>query len=168
VSRGWANQTTKQVGEYLVAAELSRIGFISTPFAGSVPHYDILATNESGRIIAVQVKAIRGQSWQFDLRKFAAVRLDGKRQIVEGANPEPYPRLWCVLVALGDARSEDRFYVLRWKQLCDIIVRKHRAYLHKHGGVRPKRHDSYHTALKTEDLEPHRGKWDPIRRLCGV
>ncbi len=144
------------------------MGFISTPFAGSVPHYDILATNERGRFIAVQVKAIRGRSWQVDLRKFAAVRLDGKRQIVDAANPEPYPGLWCVLVALGDARSEDQFYVLKWKKLCDIMVRKHRAYLDKHGGVRPKRHDSYHTALKTEVLEPYRGKWDPIRKLCGV
>ena len=168
MSRGWANQTTKQVGEYRVAAELSRMGFISTPFAGGVPHYDILATNEKGRFIAVQVKTIRGRSWQFDIRKFAAIRLDGKRQMIDGVNPEPYPGLWCVLVALGDARSEDQFYVLRWKKLRDLIVRHHRAVLQKHGGVRPKRYDSYHTAIRTEALEPYRGKWEPIRKRCGV
>ena len=168
MSQGWANQTAKQVGEYLVAAELSRIGFMSTPFAGNVPHLDILATNESGRIIAVQVKAIRGRSWQFDIRKFGKVRLDGKRQIVEDVQPEPYKGLWCVMVALGEGGSQDQFYVLRWKKLRDIIVHNHKAYLRKHGGVRPKRPDSYHMALKTQDLEPYRGKWDQIRKLCGI
>jgi hypothetical protein len=29
---------TKRVGEYLVAAELSRLGLIATTFTGNVPH----------------------------------------------------------------------------------------------------------------------------------
>ena len=34
-------QLTKQVGEYLVAAELSRRGLLTATFAGNVPAYDI-------------------------------------------------------------------------------------------------------------------------------
>ena len=42
-------QLTKQVGEYLVAAELSRRGLLTATFAGNVPDYDIVATGGRGR-----------------------------------------------------------------------------------------------------------------------
>jgi len=41
-------QLTKQVGEYLVAAEVCRRGLIATTFTGNVPHYDIIASNTTG------------------------------------------------------------------------------------------------------------------------
>jgi len=43
MSKGRKNQLTKQIGEYLVAAELGRRGFLATTFTGNVPHYDVLA-----------------------------------------------------------------------------------------------------------------------------
>ena len=49
-------QLTKQVGEYLVAAELSRRGLLTTTFAGNVPAYDIVATGGRGQTALVQVK----------------------------------------------------------------------------------------------------------------
>jgi hypothetical protein len=58
MATGRDNQLTKQVGEYLVAAEVCRRGFIATTFTGNVPHYDIIASNASGRHQAIQVKAI--------------------------------------------------------------------------------------------------------------
>ena len=67
-------QLTKQVGEYLVAAELSRRGLLTATFAGNVPAYDIVATGGRGQTALVQVKAIAGPSWQFDIRTFADVR----------------------------------------------------------------------------------------------
>ena len=67
-------QLTKQVGEYLVAAELSRRGLLTATFAGNVPAYDIVATGSRGQTALVQVKAIAGPSWQFDIRTFVDVR----------------------------------------------------------------------------------------------
>ena len=67
-------QLTKQVGEYLVAAELSRRGLLTATFAGNVPDYDIVATGGRGQTALVQVKAIAGPSWQFDIRTFVDVR----------------------------------------------------------------------------------------------
>ena len=67
-------QLTKQVGEYLIAAELSRRGLLTATFAGHVPDYDIVATGGRGQTALVQVKAIAGPSWQFDIRTFADVR----------------------------------------------------------------------------------------------
>ncbi len=45
MATGRDNQLKKQAGEYLVAAEMCRRGFIATTFTGNVPHYDIIASN---------------------------------------------------------------------------------------------------------------------------
>lgn len=43
MATGRSTKLTGALGEYLVAAELSRRGFIAAPFACNVPHFDILA-----------------------------------------------------------------------------------------------------------------------------
>ena len=63
MATGRSNKLVGQTGEYLVAAELSRRGLIATTFTGNVPHYDIIASNEFGMHVSVQVKASRGASW---------------------------------------------------------------------------------------------------------
>ena len=73
MATGRSNKLVGQTGEYLVAAELSRMGLIATTFTGNVPHYDIVATDSEFRSILVQVKAITGSSWQFDVSKFANI-----------------------------------------------------------------------------------------------
>lgn len=50
MATGRENQLTKQVGEYLVAAELCRRGFIATTFTGNVPDFDIIASDARGRL----------------------------------------------------------------------------------------------------------------------
>jgi hypothetical protein len=45
VATGRDVQLTRQIGEYLVCAELGRRGWIATTFTGSVPGFDILAAN---------------------------------------------------------------------------------------------------------------------------
>ena len=85
---GRATRLTGQVGEYLVAAELARRGLIATTFAGNVPHFDILAADEEGRSVSVQVKASNSDSWQFSLGRFCEIRFAGSRQIVgNGMSP---------------------------------------------------------------------------------
>jgi len=166
MATGRTNQLTGAVGEFLVAAELCRRGLLATPFAGNVPHYDIIASGQSGGHLAVQVKAINGFNWQFDIRKFADVQLsnDGK-QHVGNRHPEPFPDLMCVLVVLKEAGREaeqDRFFVLAWKELQDVLVRGYQAYLLKFGGKRPKKRDSFHTALEIEDVKTFEDEWGKI------
>lgn len=151
-------QLTKQVGEYLVAAEVCRRGFIATTFTGNVPHYDIIASNSTGRHQAIQVKAINSSAWQFDSRVFMAIRLRGKRQVMGRPAHCPYPNLICVFVRLR-GYGADEFYVLTWKDLQKIAVAGHREYLSRHGGVRPKKYDSFHMAIRPEMLRDHRDKW---------
>ena len=131
-------QLTKQVGEYLVAAELSRRGLLTATFAGNVPDYDIVATGGRGQTALVQVKAIAGPSWQFDSRTFTDVRYKAGAQTMGQPTTPPAGDLICVFVRL-QPDGTDRFYVLRWPELHRVLINGYRGHLERHGGRRPKR-----------------------------
>jgi hypothetical protein len=160
---GHATKLTGAVGEFLVAAELCRRGLLATPFAGNVPHYDIIASGQSGGHVAVQVKAINGHAWQFDIRKFLDVQMDEdrKRQILGAPQQEPFPELMCVLVVLQKT-GQDRFFILEWKELQKLVVRDYTEYLSKHNFVRPRAPGSFHMALDISDVEPFENEWRKI------
>jgi hypothetical protein len=50
MASGRSDYLTKQAGEYIVAAELSRRGFVATTFTGNVPSYDIVAVDAGGTL----------------------------------------------------------------------------------------------------------------------
>ena len=152
-----SNQLTKQIGEYLVAAELGRLGLIAATFSGSIPDYDIVATDSAFRSVPVQVKTVNGTSWQFDIRRFVDVQLDGKKQIV-GRRKILSNDIVCVMLALS-RYGADRFYVLPLKTLQDLLIEMYRKYLKKHGGVRPKKYDSFHAAISEQELAPFKDGW---------
>ncbi|HEY6389696.1 MAG TPA: hypothetical protein VIX89_00370 [Bryobacteraceae bacterium] len=162
MATGRSTKLTGAVGEFLVAAELCRLNLLATPFAGNVPHYDIIATGQFGGHVAVQVKAINGGTWQFDIRKFVEIKLepDGQ-QIIGNRSREPFPDLIYVLVVLQD-QGQDRFFVIEWKILQDILVRRYRAMLSKYGGIRPKAPGSFHSAIGIKDLESFENLWSKI------
>lgn len=75
-------QLTRQIGEHIVAAELGRQGLLAAPFAGNVPDFDLLAANERGYAVPMQVKTINDPSWQFDLSKHLDIELvDGEQRV---------------------------------------------------------------------------------------
>lgn len=156
---------TKQVGEYLVAAELCRRGVIATTFTGNVPHYDIVASDAHGRHIAIQVKAIKGPSWQFKITDFLDVKMhkDGRRQVLGKVVREPVRKLIMVFVTIGEY-GQDQFFVLPWKALRDIIVKNYRSYLEKHNYVRPKSYSSFHTAVLPDMVRKYRNDWELVNR----
>jgi hypothetical protein len=153
---------TGAVGEFLVAAELCRRDLLATPFSGNVPHYDIIASGQPGGHLAIQVKTINGGNWQFNIRQFVDVRLDGQRQLLDEPKPEPFPELQCVLVTLGSDGNRDRFFVLTWLELRDLVVAGYRQYLARHGGIRPKAPTSSHSALSVKEVEPFEGRWESL------
>ena len=161
MATGRATKLTGAVGEFLVAAELCRRGLLATPFAGNVPHYDIIASGQGGGHVAIQVKAINGHAWQFDVRKYLDVHMEGERQILGAPQHEPFPDLICVLVVLKNS-GQDRFFILEWKELQNLVVRHHTEYLSKHNFVRPRVPDSFHTALAISEVEPFENAWQRI------
>lgn len=153
-----------QTGEYRVAAELSRRGLIATTFTGNVPHYDIIASDENGRHVSVQVKAGRSGSWQFaDIRRFCDITFQGKRQIVGKAKACPVRRLVVTFVKIGKD-GNDQFYICTWRMLRDLLIKRRKAFLQKHDGVRPHRWDSLHSAISEKDLRPYLDRWDIIEK----
>jgi len=164
MATGRSNKLVGQTGEYLVAAELSRRGLIATTFTGNVPHYDIIASDEYGRHVSVQVKTSRGPRWQFGkITLYCHITFDGKRQIVGAKKPCPVRRLIMAFVRIDDD-GNDCFYILSWQRFRDMLVALHEAYLAKHNGTRPKKWDSLHCAISETDLEPYRDKWDTIKK----
>jgi len=164
MTTGRSNKLVGATGEYLVAAELSRRGLIATTFTGNVPHYDIVASDETGRHVSVQVKASRGPSWQFsNISLYCEITFDGKKQTVGKKQSCPVRRLIMVFVRI-DEDGNDRFYILPWERFRDMIVALHGAYLEKHNGIRPKRWDSLHCAIAESDLTPYQNEWDTIER----
>ena len=157
-------QLTKQVGEYLVAAELSRRGLLTATFAGNVPAYDIVATGGRGQTALVQVKAIAGPSWQFDIRTFTDVRYTAGAQTMGQPTTSPAGDLICVLVRLH-TDGADRFYVLRWPELQRVLINGYRGYLKRHGGRRPRRADSLPHGLAGAGHQAVPGQLVALRRV---
>jgi len=163
MATGRSNKLVGQTGEYLVAAELSRQGLIATTFTGNVPHYDIVASDEDGKNVLVQVKTGRSKSWQFNITNFCNITFKNKRQIVGKPKACPIKRLVVVFVAI-ESNGSDRFYVLTWNRLRDLMIRHHKNFLHKHKGTRPRRWDSLHSAIPEQTLRPYRDNWNIVEK----
>ena len=117
-----------------------------------------MATGSRGQTALVQVKAIAGPSWQFDIRTFTDVRYTAGAQTMGQPTTPPAGDLICVFVRL-QPDGADRFYVLRWPELQRVLINGYRDYLERHGGRRPRRTDSFHTALREPDIKPFLGNW---------
>jgi len=160
---GRSMQLTKQVGEYLVSAELCRLGFIATTFTGNVPEFDILAIDEEHKTKPVQVKAIRGGSWQFDAKKFLDISIRDGVQTINGKKVLSNPDLICIFV-LVISQGKDKFYVFKLKDLQDVIYKEYTTWLNKHGGRRPKNPDSTHVSVSPDDLTKYQDKWELLKQ----
>ncbi|HME06306.1 MAG TPA: hypothetical protein VKG25_04615 [Bryobacteraceae bacterium] len=163
MATGLSIKLTGAIGEFLVAGELCRRGLLATPFAGNVPHYDIIASGQYGGHVAVQVKAINGPTWQFDIRKFLDAHMadDKNHQVLGSRQPEPFPDLMCVLVVLKGT-GKDRFFILEWKELQDVLATGYEAYIEKKKGVRPRSPESFHTALRISSVASFENQWQKI------
>ncbi len=155
---GHEMQLTRQVGEHLVAAELGRLGYVATPFAGNVPMYDLLVADVRGYAIPVQVKAINKGSWQFSADKFLRItRADDGFQNKEGRTVLINPDLICIFVVLK-GRGADEFYIFPLREIQD-----HCDNVYKPRGPGSKNPDSLHCAISPSDLSGFKDNWDLVK-----
>lgn len=105
-----------------------------------------------GKTFPVQVKAIQGDSWQFNIRTFLDVELSGDIQVIHGKAITAHRKLICILIQLG-RQNEDRFYLLHWGNLQDYFLATYK------GGKRPKNPKSFHCAIWAKSLEKYRDNW---------
>jgi hypothetical protein len=162
MSKGRDIQVLKQFGEYRVAAELCRRGFVAATFSGNVPEYDIIATNERGKSFPIQVKAIRGYSWQFNATKFLNIEYKGKKQIIKRKLRLKIPDLICVFLIM-DENGKDRFFIFNYKSLQRIIFKNYNdEIIIKRKGIRAVNPKSTHTMVKPKMLHRYEDNWDLI------
>jgi hypothetical protein len=164
MATGHTNQLIKQIGEYLVASELARRGFIVATFSGNVPDFDLIATDLKGSSCPIQVKTVKEGAWQFSIDKFVDITFEGSKQIIGKKKELPIPQLVSVFVIASEKYGEDQFFVLEWSKVQDILIENHKRWLESHGGVRPKKPDSMHCALFQKDLRDYRDNWSIISR----
>ncbi len=148
-------QLTRQIGEHLVAAELGRRGYVATPFSGNIPMFDLLVADFQGRAVPIQVKAINGPSWQFNVDKFLTVEIVDNEQFVRGKIELPNHHLLCIFVFIREA-GKDEFYIFRLGDLQDHFAGSYK------GGRRPRNPMSMHCAIWPKDLEKYRDNWGLI------
>jgi len=156
------NQLLKQLGEYLVACELARRGLLVATFSGNVPGFDLIVTDSEGSSCPIQVKTIKGGSWQFSMDKFADITFDGSKQIIGQKKPLLIPQLVGVFVLAADKYGDDKFFVLEWSKVQDILIANHRRWLDAHGGVRPRKPESLHCSIVEQDLRDYKDNWPII------
>ena len=162
MATGRSNQLIKQMGEYLVACELARRDLLVATFSGNVPDFDLIVTDFKGSSCPIQVKTIKGGSWQFAIDKFVDVTFDGNRQIIGNWKPLSIPDLVCVFVVAAEKYGDDQFFVLEWSKVQDIIISNHIRWLESHGGVRPRNPNSLHCAIVQSALQPYKDNWSVI------
>lgn len=148
-------QLTRQVGEYLAAAELGRRGWIATTFTGSVPGFDILAVNPDGRMLEVQVKAIRSSSFQLNAGHFLEIELKDGAQFVRGVKAIQSSSRVCIFVVIK-GQGKDDFYIFKWEDLQQILRTDYK------DGPRPRNPETHHHALYPKRIEQFKDNWAAV------
>ncbi len=151
MASGKSNQLTRQIGEHLVVAELGRRGYIATPFAGNAPDFDLIAISPKGKAFPVQVKAIKGKSWQFNIDKFLQIKQSENTQKVKGKVVSLHRKLICIFVQI-EPQNTDTFFIFNWGDLQDH-------FFATYSGRRPKNPKSLHCAVWPKELQRFKDNW---------
>ena len=168
MATGRSNKLVGQAGEFLVAGELARRGYISTTFTGNVPDYDIVASSLEGKHLSVQVKAALSGSWHNTISRFCTITFDGTRQVMGPLKSAPVIDLVTVFVVIGQQSGEDRFYILDWEQLRDVVVSDYSRWMEERDWTRPKNPKSLHCAILERQLAAYRDAWGTIDSLLSA
>ena len=159
-------KTTGQFGEYAVAAELCRRGWVATTFTRNIPGFDILALNPGlNKNIRIQVKTVVSGEWSLDVKKyldFDENRFEEGIQEITGKKKDNKTD-YVIFVKMNSVKT-DKFYILKNEQLKDIIFRNYVSWLKKVGGKRPRNPKTTHTAIRESDLEKFENNWQNLLR----
>lgn len=158
MATGLSTQLTRQIGEHLVAAKLGRMGYVAAPFAGNVPLFDLLAADDRGFTIPIQVKAINGPSWQYRADSFLEIEIIDDYQHVRGKKKLLNPALVCVYILLDPEEYKDEYFIFSLKDL-----QEHTSTVYT-SRKRPKNPTTTHCAVWPKDLARFRDNWNLIRK----
>jgi hypothetical protein len=159
--KGSELQRTRQIGEYLVAAKLMEKGWYATTFTGNVPLFDIVAANDKGETVKVQVKTAKTGSWFLDIKKFVEIRFDSTNRSQEMGEMVKLPfDLYYVFVKIDfEDIMKSKFYVIPAERFQSFLVERYRGWLQSIGGKRSVNPESTHSALWESDIQDFKDNW---------
>jgi len=141
-----SSQLAGVAGEYFVAAELSRRGFVASITMRNSPGIDILATDiKAKETVTIQCKTSRSSTKGWILSDKA-----------EGFTPKNH---FYVFVRLGEKDGHPSYHIVPSKVVAKYVATRHRAWLK---GKKPnggKRKDSAMRKFRDEENN-YLGKWD--------
>jgi len=164
--KGSEMQRTRQIGEYLVAAKLMEKGWYATTFTGNVPLFDIVATNDLGKTIKVQVKTVKTGDWQFDMKHFVEIKIDSTNRSQEMGEMVKLPSdLYYVFVKIDSENiMSSNFYVISAGDFQSFLVDRYQEYLQSIEGKRPSNPESTHSALEENEIKDFKDNWGILSR----
>ena len=138
---------TGVAGEYFVAAELSRQGYVATLTLRNTRGVDILASNaDASKTVTIQVKANAGKKAYWILSEKA-----------EGDTAED---LFYVFVRLNGSEAPD-YYVVPRAEVAKYVTEKHKAWLAAPGRHGQKRNDSSMRVFRDPEPKYHNA-WETL------
>ena len=155
-------RSTREKGRFLARMRLEQMG------------YRVLPSDERGisfyvytgqGLEPVKVKTIRYGSWQFAADKLMEITVskDGV-QTVHGRKRQADEDMLCIMVRL----DEQEYYILRLRQLYDVICTQYENWLEERGGRRPRVPGSMHCSARPEDLTAYRDNWQLFKPVAKV
>ncbi len=133
-------------GEYYVAAELSKRGYVASITLRNTKGIDILCTNEDTfKTVNIQVKTNQGstRSWMLS----------------EKAEKEISPNLFYVFVCLNDGIEHPDFFIVSSKEVAEFVSKDHKNYLDTPGKKGQQHQDGKMRIFKDVE-EKYINRWD--------
>lgn len=162
MSSGRSNKLAQQIGEHLVCAELGRRSLLATPFAGNVPTFDVLAADEFGNTVPIQVKTSRGDNWPSSADRWMHIQFDGKKQVYSGPSKLVTPELVWVCVAIGSPGNRDRFFILTESEMQKVCITGYSKWMDSHEWQRPRNPSSKDCRWGIPDIQQFENRWELI------
>jgi hypothetical protein len=165
MATGLSNKLTGQIGEYMVCAELGRLGLIATSFTGNVPEFDLLVCDSGLKSLPIQVKTTRSTTWPSRADLWLNIEIDdtAKCQINQGRKVITNPELIYVCVALGATRAEDRFFICTKTDIQDACIQSYTDWMDPKDWKRPKNYKSLDNRYGVEHLAVFEDNWQLIQ-----
>ena len=145
MGKDFSKQLSKQIGENLLVAKLGEFGIVATTLSGNVPDIDVLAYHPDGEsTFPIQVKTVRKGSVSVgNAEKYFKIYFDETTHppdIIQkvGQKEKSIDRdLIFVVIFCKKELEVAKFYICNQGDIQDIVRKRYKEHLDKHGGVRP-------------------------------
>ncbi|THF85781.1 hypothetical protein E7T09_14700 [Deinococcus sp. KSM4-11] len=128
-----------------------------------MPAFDVLAADEEGRTLPIQVKASNSEQWRSSADLWLELSVSKGKQRSRGFKAITHPQLIYVFISLkSNSSSNDRFFILDKTVLQKILAESYITYMEERAWVRPRNPKSFDCRLSISQIEAFEDNWKLI------